>query len=126
MVLDYVLAHADVDWCATEQDKVELFAERFGVPLPDLPHRVFAAAQSGGAATTRYFMHKLPICVAGDPPVVYFLYLVTDHSGRGFEQFLHECTGLFRRLPAWTVVAVGPPNVQGLTACEPVFARYLQ
>jgi hypothetical protein len=126
MVLDYVLAHADVDWCATEQDKVELFVDRFGVPVSDLPQRLFAAAQPGGASTTRYFMHKLPICVAGDPPVVCFVYLATDQTGRGFEQFLLDHVGLLSRLSAWTIVAVAPPHIQGLTACESVFARYLQ
>jgi hypothetical protein len=54
------------------------------------------------------------------------VYLVTDHSGRGFEQFLVDHSGLFNQLPAWTIVAIAPPHIQGLTACEPVFARYLQ
>jgi hypothetical protein len=36
MVLDYVLAHPELDWLAAEDDKVDLFAGRIGVPHTDL------------------------------------------------------------------------------------------
>jgi hypothetical protein len=68
MVLDYVLAHSETQWLATEPDKVDLFAERCGVPRADLPQRVFPASKPGAADTTRYFTHKLPVAIAGDPP----------------------------------------------------------
>jgi hypothetical protein len=32
MILDYVLAHPNVEWLATEEDKVAFFITRFGVP----------------------------------------------------------------------------------------------
>ena len=43
MLLDFVLGHPEVEWMATERDKVEMFAERCGVPLADLPQRAFPA-----------------------------------------------------------------------------------
>ena len=43
MVLDFVHRRSRADWFATEADKVELFTQRFGVPLRDLPQRTFAA-----------------------------------------------------------------------------------
>jgi hypothetical protein len=122
MVLDYVLGHTEVDWLATEADKVDLFAERYGVPLADLPQRVFPASKPEAAGTTRYFTHKLPVAVAGDPPVAYFVYLVTDATGRGLEQFLADHARLFAWLPAWTVVAIGS-SAAALATCEAVFAR---
>ena len=125
MVLDYVLSHGDVEWVATEQDKVELFAERIGVPTGDLPQRVFAAADAGGLPTTRYFPHKLPLAMVGDPPVVHFVSLVTDTTGRGLEQFLQDHAALLRRLPAWSVIAVGPDAALRLANCEGAFARFL-
>lgn len=89
--------------------------------VTELPQRVFAAAQRA-AVTTRYFMDKLPVAVAGDPPVAHFAYLVTDTTGRGLEQFIRDHRRLFGWLPAWTVVAVGPSPV-GLHACESTFQR---
>ena len=99
MLLDYVLGHGEVDWIATENDKLDLFVDRFGVAKEGLPQRVFRASAPDAATTTRYFMDKLPIAVVGDPPGVYFLYLVTDHSGRDFERFLVEHSRLFDALP---------------------------
>jgi hypothetical protein len=126
MLLDYVLAHAEVDWIATEVDKLDLFVDRFGVLKTDLPQRRFTGASTDTSGTTRYFLDKLPVAVAGDPPCVYFLYLVTDHTGRDFERFLMEHSRVLDALPAWTVVALGPAGSPGLTACDAAFARHAQ
>ena len=124
MVLDYVLRHAHMDWLATEEDKVDTFTTRYGVPRSDLPQRVYAASGSR-AVTTRYFPHKLPIAVGGDPAVAHLACLVTDTTGRGLEQFVHEHRRLLAWLPAWTVVALGPSPV-GLQACESAFHRLVR
>jgi hypothetical protein len=126
MVLDYVLGHDEVEWLATEPDKVALFAERFRVPRTELPQRTFVPATPGAPVTTRYFLDKLPVAVAGDPPGAYFLYLVTDQSGRDFERFLTDHARLFDALPAWTVIVLGPAESPGLTACDAAFARHAQ
>ena len=49
----------------------------------------FAASKPAAASTTRYFTHKLPVAVAGDPPVAYFVYLATDGTGRGLRAVPH-------------------------------------
>jgi hypothetical protein len=125
MVLDYVLGHPQLEWLATERDKVELFAERYSVPLADLPQRTFPASQPATAATTRYFIHRLPIVVDGTPPVVSFVYLATDGTGREFDHFLADHARLLAWLPAWTVVAIGS-TAGALATCEAVFARTRQ
>jgi hypothetical protein len=125
MVLDYVLGQQEIDWLATERDKVDLFAERCGVPLADLPQVLFTAAKPGAVGTTRYFTHKLPVAVAGDPPGAYFVYLAIDGTGRGFEQFLADHAPLFAWLPAWTVVAIGS-SPAALSACAAVFSSAVQ
>ena len=61
------LTRPDVEWLVTEQDKVALFVERFGVPRADLPQRAYASHDQRAAPTARYFVHKLPIYLAGDP-----------------------------------------------------------
>src|SRR5205823_6232984 len=71
MLLDYVLSRSNVDWYATEQDKVDLFVARFGLPIGVLPRRMFRGADDECRAT-RYFVQKLPIFIAGEPPVVHF------------------------------------------------------
>ncbi|MGH9410547.1 MAG: hypothetical protein ACRD1V_13955 [Vicinamibacterales bacterium] len=126
MLLDYVLGHDGVDWMATEPDKVDLFADSFGVPKADLPQRTYAGGSPDGVPTTRYFPDKLPIAVVRNPPGVYFLYLVSDHSGRDFERFLADHSRLFDALPAWTVIGLGLAGSPGLTACDVAFARHAQ
>jgi hypothetical protein len=125
MLLDYVLSHSDIEWLATEDDKFDLFAERFGVPRDCLPQRAFAAAEPDDEPTTRYFPHKLPVAVTGDPPIVHFVSLVTDTTGRALEQFLQDHAGLLRRLPRWCVAAVGPATSLRLADCDAVFERFL-
>jgi hypothetical protein len=125
MVLDYVLRHAEVDWLSTEDEKVDLFEARYGVPRRDLPQRVFAASAPVASGTTRCFTNKLPIAVVGDPPVASFVCLVTDSTGRGLEQFLKDHGRLFAWLPAWTVIAISA-NPTALLACEATFQRHVQ
>jgi hypothetical protein len=125
MVLDYVLGHLERDWYATEQDKVALFAARFAVPMSELPHRIYTAKDGLAGPTIRYFVHKLPIYLHGEPPVVHFVHLVIDNTGRAFEQFLVDHARLFARLPAWAVDAVGAGAVDGLSACQHVFTSFV-
>jgi hypothetical protein len=124
MVLDYVLGHHEREWYATEQDKVALFTARFDVAVGDLPHRVYTATDGVAGPTTRYFVQKLPIYLEGEPPVVHFVHLVTDETGRGFEQFLIDHARLLARLPAWAIDAVGAGPVDGLSACQQVFQAF--
>ena len=53
------------------------------------------------------------------------MYLVTDDTGRGFEQFLSDHARLLARLPAWTVDALGAGAVHGLPACHQVFEAFV-
>lgn len=62
----------------TEADKVALFTEQFQIPPSCLPQRRYAATGLETADTSRYFVHKLPIFVAGDPPIPHLVWLETD------------------------------------------------
>lgn len=123
MLLDYVLSEPEAEWVATEDDKVDLFTNRFRVPLADLPQRTYGASVGEGG-TTRYFIHKRPIAVAGDPPRVDLIWLVTDPSASGFDAFLADHARLLSCLPSWTVVAVSPGDGAGLQACQSLFQQY--
>jgi len=124
MVLDYVLTLPDAEWYATEEDKVGLFTRERGIPLGDLPARVYAPTDRHSRPTTRYFIHKLPVYLTTDRSVVHFVYLVNDETGHGLEQFLQDHVRLFTALPAWSVVAVCPREMGGLAACRTVFDRF--
>ena len=123
MLLDAVLMVPDADWYATEEDKVALFTREWGIPLGDLPQRVYEPTD-GRNQTTRYFIHKLPVYLTTDRAVVHFVYLVNDDTGHGLEQFLQDHVRLFSALPAWSVVAVCPRGMSGLAACRTVFDRF--
>jgi len=125
MVLDHVLAHPAVQWLATEDDKVRLFADHLGVRRSDLPQRAFRSAEPGGDTTTRFFPHKMPIALAGTPPVPRFVVLVTEPSGWSFGQFLSEHARLFQHLPEWSVSAVGPRLTVASRAIRRTFDTFL-
>ena len=123
MLLDYVLAHRDVDWYATEADKVALFTGPFAVPALDLQQRIYVSRLRKTPPTFRYFIHKLPIGLTGDPPVGSFVFLVTDSTGQAFEQFLRDHLALLNHLPRWRIVAVAPRHIPGLPACDIALRR---
>ena len=124
MLLDHVLSQPQVEWFAAEEDKVELFTRRFGVPLADLPQRTYDSFTP--QTTTRYFIHKLPIALAGDPPAVQLVFLATAPGGDALATFLRNHACLLRHLPSWTVVAVAPAHVTALPACQSVFERFMR
>jgi hypothetical protein len=126
MVLDYVLSHHEVEWLATEADKVAAFTSRLRVPQASLPQHLFTGSQPGDEPRVRYFPNKLPLAVVGNPPVATFVALVTDTSGQSFDQFLNEHASLFLHLPAWAVVAIGPRHTLGIANCDEVFERFLR
>jgi hypothetical protein len=123
MILDFVISEPDVEWYATQDDKVELFTKRFGVPLADLPQQTFAAYEDRTAPTTRYFVDKLPIFLAGNPAVVYFVALALDPTGALFERFLRDHGRLLARLGSWAIVAIAPGTTSCIEPCRRVFER---
>jgi hypothetical protein len=125
MLLDFAISRPEVEWFATEQDKVALFLTRYRIPEAHLPHRVYQSADRDVAPTTRYFVHKQPIYVAGEPPVIHFVFGVPERTGDTFKQFLWDHAGLLSRVPAWAVVAVCSERQAGLEACARIFAKFV-
>ncbi|HXJ35106.1 MAG TPA: hypothetical protein VMS22_13830 [Candidatus Eisenbacteria bacterium] len=123
MLFDYVLEHPTAEWYATEADKVALFTAHMGLSSVDLPRRHYIGRDRTAPPTTRFFVHKLPILVSGDPPTVAFVFLVTETTGALFAQFLEDHLALLDRLPRWQIVAVAPRHVRGLTACAAALRR---
>jgi hypothetical protein len=124
MLLDVVLSQPDADWHATEDDKVRLFTERFKVPRYVLPQRTFPAGRRGRPSTTRYFLDKLPICVAFEPPTVHFVYLALDQTAAGFARFLADHAELLARLPSWRIVLAAPRPFVSRSGYSAAFDRF--
>ena len=126
MLLDFALIHREVEWLTTEEDKLTLFVERLGLGRSDLPQHAYISAAPGGPSTVRHFPHKMPVGLAGDPPTVQFVYLVSEHAGGGFHRFLLDHAALLQQLSSWVVVAMGPPTRPFAADCHAVFERFLK
>jgi hypothetical protein len=105
MVLDAVLASADVTWLATERDKLAHFTLLLKSRLDreELPHLRFAA----GTSTTIRYPDRLPIGVHAVGWTHVFTYLVNRDVSVDFRPFL----------PPTCVAAPGPVPVARETPC---------
>lgn len=126
MLLDTVLGDPNVEWYATEAEKVALFTTRFNVASEDLPRGTSHDDSKDGAPVARYFGHKLPIAVAGEPPRVRFVYLATELGTRPFARFIGDHAALLRRLPAWTIVVAQPASTVGTPHWETAFHEVVE
>lgn len=108
MLLDSVLASRDIEWLATERDKVAHFTRLFGTAMrhSEFPQLTFGAPPF---TTTRFFPDKLPIGVPANGPRV-FTYLVKRSSPIEFRDFLNRHMELLRALPAWRLRLLIPAH----------------
>jgi hypothetical protein len=77
-----------------------------------LPQRRYVGGGVDVGETTRYFVHKLPIFLAGDPPIPHFVWLETDAREEGCASFLRDHAPVLATLPAWALVAVAPAGAR--------------
>ncbi|MBK7929289.1 MAG: hypothetical protein IPJ98_17975 [Bryobacterales bacterium] len=99
MALDFVLAHRDKWFLATEQEKVEYFTRIVEVPLDRLPVKRYAAKASG-PSTIRYFVEKFPIFVAPESGEVAFCFVDEGlTTASKFETYLNEYRSLLSAIP---------------------------
>lgn len=112
MVLDAVLSHRDLQWLATEREKVAYFTNARRVPMADLPSLTFS---SDSGQTVRRFADKLPIGIGDDGRTYVFLYLATRPLPVDFRMFLERHAELLRALPAWSVRVLMPHHLSNAT-----------
>ncbi|MEK7992942.1 MAG: hypothetical protein AAB403_03960 [Planctomycetota bacterium] len=110
MLLDTVIASRDIEWLATERDKVAHFARLFGTSVRpnELPHFTFGTPPN---TTTRYFPDKLPIGILPDQSRL-FTYLVCRSSPVDFRAFLNRHAHLFRALRKWRLRLLIPVHLK--------------
>jgi hypothetical protein len=108
MLLDGVFANPELNWLATEAEKVTYFTT---LPCPvrveKLPRLTMTA---GSTAVGDAFPDGLPIGIDASGRAV-FLYLVLPTAQDNFRAFLGRHAELFRTLPFWTVRLVFPDGI---------------
>jgi hypothetical protein len=127
MGLDFVLAHPNPRYLATEQEKLAYF-DGLAIPRPALPAKVYRSPDSGGE-TDRYFVEKYPLFLAGaaqgSAPVVTFCFVDEGLATLSrFETFLAQYGPLFSKLTSFAVIYVAADPVHFKPA-QHAFERFL-
>ena len=109
-LLDFVLAHRDLTYFETEQDKVNFFCQELGVSEECLPATVYEGA-APDQRTIRYFVDKFPLFFApplpGVSPVVTFSYVDAGFERlSNFASHLAAYESLFRQLNSFRFVYI--------------------
>jgi hypothetical protein len=126
MGLDYVLAHRQHHYLATENEKLNYFCGTLGLKLDCLPAPIYRS-QDGRSTTTRYFVDKFPLFLSGAPgaasPVVQFCYVDGNIlKPSGFDTYLLQYRELWSQLTRFEVVfAASDPSM--FVKAERMFAR---
>ena len=109
MLLDVVLGERDLNWLATEREKVAHFTGR-NINRDALPAFVLVQA---GARIIRHFPDKFPIGLRVPSDEVVFVYLVTSGNAQEVQRFLVRHKPLFRHLSRLTIRFVFPAVLAG-------------
>jgi hypothetical protein len=120
MVLDGVLASAELTWLGTEEEKVAFMVLMApALPREHLPH---VTVGTGTSARVRLFPEQLPVGVETTGRVV-FLYLVTTSNGDDLRAFAQRHAGLLCALPGWTLRLLLQPHASRLMTSVTAVAR---
>jgi hypothetical protein len=116
LTLDFVLGHLQSSFLETEADKVKYFHRTLGIPLAQLPARIYRGLESN-ATTVRYFFERSPIFFTGGASVsasrVSFAYCdMEERDLTAFASYLKHYEALLRRLPAFDFVYACPCNLK--------------
>jgi hypothetical protein len=126
MGLDFVLAHQEHHYLATEAEKLDYFIAEHGLTHSHLPQRIYRLPR-GRRTATRYFVDKFPLFLSAassaPSPVVTFCY-VDGSTGKpsGFDTFLLQYRELFSRLDRFAVIYVAADE-RMFAKAERIFKR---
>lgn len=127
MGLDFVLAHPQYRYLATEEDKLGFFCGTLGLDRNRLFAREYHSRHLEGPTRIRYFADQFPIFVADSSPnsrsVVSLCYVDGARAKpAGFETYLKHYQDLFSILSSFEVVYVASDQ-QMFVKAERMFAR---
>jgi hypothetical protein len=111
MGLDFVLAHPNYRYLATEREKVDYFSGTLGILLSTLPSKRYISLKTP-STTTRYFVDKFPIFLSEtrpNQPRLRSCFCFVDEGSvtlSAFETYLQQYSGLWRALKDFQVIYV--------------------
>jgi len=100
MTLDFVLAHPDAAFIATEADKVAFARNTAQVPDFCWPSKTYPARRAGRALTRRPFVDKMPWYRLPTSPRLWLTYVDAGETLAGFETFLAKYRAFLRASPS--------------------------
>jgi hypothetical protein len=104
MLLDIVLAHPEVVWLESADEKVAHLTTLARIPLEDLPH---AMVGIGARRELQYFPDRMPLGIHPEGRVV-LVYPVANADRDKLADFVQRHTAMLARLPAWTIKVPQP------------------
>ena len=127
MGLDFVLAHPQYQYLATEDEKLDFFCCTLGLKRDCLFTREYRSPHPDGQMRIRYFADRFPIFVTSaatdSQPMVSLCYVDGARAKpSGFETYLEHHHDLFSRLSSFEVVYIAIDQ-QMLPKAERIFAR---
>jgi hypothetical protein len=111
MGLDFVLAHRNYRYLATEREKLDYFSGTLGIVVSVLPYKRYISLKTP-STTTRYFVDKFPIFLTETTPSEPRLrpcFCFVDEGSvtlSGFETYLQQYADLWRALKEFRVIYV--------------------
>jgi hypothetical protein len=129
MALDFVLAHRQAQFLATEQEKLDYFVGQLQLELATLPSKGYQSTPSG-VTTTRYFVDKYPIFVTpksqdGESPLTSFCFVDEGMvSLSRFETYLAQYRPLLISLSTFHLVYVAADR-NHFSGARTMFERFL-
>ena len=128
--LDFVLAHRNYRYLATEREKLDYFSGTLGISLPSLPYKRYISRKTP-LTTTRYFVDKFPIFLSetdpSEPRLVPCFCFVDEGlvTLSAFETYLQQYADLWRGLKEFQVIYVADSK-RLYQASERRFAAFLE
>lgn len=98
MTLDFVLAQPDVQFIATESDKVALLRDTYGLPDTCWPSKRYLSRRPSGRPTVRYFVDKMPWFHHPTDARLWLTYVDSGDTRAGWETFLTQYRDLLTAL----------------------------
>jgi hypothetical protein len=125
ILLDFVIANRQHDYFETEQQKVEYFCQRLGLPNESLPTKRYASP-TGCGQTLRYFVDGYPLFLDSSDSVVTFSFVDPGHDSlRAFATHLKAYRELLCQLREWRFLYISNSKAK-FDKAQACFSRFFR
>jgi len=122
MLLDFVIANRQLDYLETEQQKVDYFCQRLGLPNQSLPVKRYSG-RTGCGRTLRYFADNCPLFVDSSDSAVTFSFVDPGYGTlKAFATHLNAYQELLYQLSGWRFLYISSSTVN-LAKAQAYFSK---